>query len=112
MQALEASGLQTLEARRRAAVDRFALKVADDPRFQQYFPLRPEGQRRSRVAQIYLEEHARTSRMFNSPFYYMRRRLNQIHRDNQAAARAAGAAVAANSVASGGRCDFLFDEWR
>ena len=111
-QALEASGLETLEARRQAAVDRFALKVADDPKFQQYFPLRPDSQRRSRVAQIYLEEHARTSRMFNNPFFYMRRRLNQIHRENQIAARAARPVRAASEAAGGIRCDFLYDEWR
>ena len=110
-----------MEARRIAAVDRFALKIADNPRYAEYFPLRPAAQCRSRVSQMYLEEHARTSRMYNSPFFYMRHRLNTLHRDGQAAARAVRSTNVVQGPSTNGgqtgaagttRCDFIFDEWR
>lgn len=104
-QVLTLSGLEPLSLRRRKAVDRFALKLVENPRFQHLFPLRPPGQCRSRQSHKYLEYHARTERLYNSPIFYMRRRLNALEENPQVAA------TLTRSNQSQ-RCDFIFDEWR
>ena len=65
--------ITTHRERRIALCDRFAQKAAVNPRFD-WFPLR-EG-RSGRHAEKYKEFPARTGRLFNSPLYYYRRRLN------------------------------------
>ena len=101
---LSRSGLDPLSVRRSQAVDRFANKLVINPRYSHLFPLRPETMRRSRHSHRYLEEHARTSRLYNSPLFYMRRRLNELVNEQ------APAAIHARN--SSQRCDFIFDEWR
>ena len=57
---LEMSGLEWLPDRRLQLLDNFAKEAAEDPKYRE-------------------EKFARTSRLYNSPLYFMRRRLNQIY---------------------------------
>ena len=64
----------TLRERRIEACDKFAQKCVASDRFEVWFP-KNEG-RRTRKTEEYVEEYARCDRLFNSPIFYMRRRLN------------------------------------
>ena len=71
------SGLSTLRARRIEQVDKFAWKCADSDRFCDWFPRKEAGRRTGNSAkEEYVEEYARCDRLYNSPLFYMRRRLN------------------------------------
>ena len=72
----------------------------------EWFPELPSERSRARNSNKYLEEHAKTSRLFNSPLFYMRRRLNALEHDPVVRAQVGGAAVHSQ------HCDFVFDEWR
>ena len=69
----EKAGVTTHRARRIALCDKFAEKAAADGRFG-WFPLR--SGRSGRHGDTYQEFQARTDRLYNSPLYYFRRRLN------------------------------------
>ena len=69
----EKAGITTHRARRIELCDKFATKAAANPRFD-WFPLRTG--RSGRHAETYRELPARTDRLFNSPLFYFRRRLN------------------------------------
>ena len=71
----EKADLTTLRERRIEACDRFALKCSRSDRFEHWFPKR-EGRRSARRGEEFVEEYARCDRLFNSPLFYMRRRLN------------------------------------
>ena len=109
---MKESGLESLEERRKKAVDKFALKLASNPRYTELFPIRPREQMRGRDSKKYLEKHAKTSRMYNSPVYYMRRRLNALHSEGTVVQSGATSASRRGLVGRDVRCDFLFDEWR
>ena len=68
------AGLTTLRARRIGLVDKFVERLAGSEWFGSWFPLR-KG-RTTRGEDTYLEEYARCDRLYNSPVFYMRRRLN------------------------------------
>ena len=68
------SGLETLRARRIVQADKFAEKAAGSDRFAHWFPMRTS--RTTRGGDKYMESYARCDRLYNSPIYYMRRRLN------------------------------------
>ena len=70
------AGITTLRQRRIDLSDKFAAKCLDSERFQDWFPLRRAGRRSSRGGEKYEESFARCKRLFNSPLFYMRRRLN------------------------------------
>lgn len=108
--ALEKSGLTTLEERRRDLTDRFAEKLQASPRFGYLFPERKDFQRRARMGKRFREDHAKTSRLFNSPIFYMRRRLNDLDRETRTEAAVGSASTTAPTTSQ--RCDFVFDEWR
>ena len=73
---LEKSGLNTLHNRREEALTKFALKTLKNPKYSnRWFPTR-NIQRVNRETKPYLEEHAAGSRLYNSPIFEMRRRLN------------------------------------
>ena len=72
----EMADLSTLRERRIQHCDRFAAKCAASERFSDWFPSREERGRVTRRREEYLEEYARCNRLFNSPIFYMRRRLN------------------------------------
>ena len=67
------AGVTTHRARRIELCDKFAQKASTNPRFD-WFPERVG--RSGRRAETYQEFQARTDRLFNSPLYYYRRRLN------------------------------------
>ena len=70
----EKAGVTTHRARRIALCDSFASKAATNGRFSSWFPTR--GGRVGRNGDIYVEKNARTDRLYNSPLFYYRRRLN------------------------------------
>ena len=78
---LEMSGLPTLQDRRIILTDKFALKLAASEKHKHLFPERPSAQRRARNGNVYTEFPATTQRLYNSPLYYMRRRLNYLNKD-------------------------------
>lgn len=75
----EMSGLTTLGDRRIEACDKFASKCVDCPRFGHWFPQRQQ-KRTTRSGTTgnmeFEEEFARCDRLYYSPIFYMRRRLN------------------------------------
>ena len=75
---LEEQNLTTLMDRRRHLFDSFTLKAASSDRFSHWFPTKSFRHHDLREERIYVEKHARTSRLYNSPLYVMRRRLNEI----------------------------------
>ena len=72
---LEKTGLSTLQARRDNRDLKFANKCSQSQRFKSWFPLNPIA-RSTRQPLMYKEFHARTQRLYKSPLYNMRRRLN------------------------------------
>ena len=72
----ELAGLETLRERRVAQCDKFALKCVRSDRFKEWFPLNQARRSARREGEKYKEEYARCSRLYNSPIFYMRRRLN------------------------------------
>ena len=70
----EKAGVTTHRARHIELCDKFTRKVADSPRFEGWFPRRTG--RSGRHGEEYQEFQARTDRLFNTPLYYFRRRLN------------------------------------
>ena len=72
----ELAELDTLRERRIARCDSFAAKCANGDRFCDWFPKKVARRAMRRGAEQYREEYARCNRLFNSPIFYMRRRLN------------------------------------
>ena len=70
----EKAGVTTRRARRIELCDKFAAKAAANPRFASWFPA--QTGRSGRKGEEFHEFQARTDRLFNSPLYYFRRRLN------------------------------------
>ena len=71
------AGVTTHRARRVMLCDKFAKKAAGDPRYgYRWFPVREGRTCGRRQADFYKEFTARTNRLFNSPLFYYRRRLN------------------------------------
>ena len=77
---LERTGLETLKVRRQKACLDFAVKLAESQRFAELFPRTEytEDMPTTRNRKQYVEKFARTSRLYNSPLYTMRRHLNTI----------------------------------
>jgi hypothetical protein len=71
---LEKAGLEKLETRRLAAIDRFTDKCLKN-RFASWFP-HTRGRRSGRTCRPYEEKYACCDRLRDSPLYFMRRRLN------------------------------------
>lgn len=72
---LSLSGIVPLKMRRDERGDRFAQRCLQNPRFSTWFP-RHEPMRLTRNPLMFEEFKARTKRLFNSPLYHLRRRLN------------------------------------
>ena len=71
------AGLETLRDRRIARCDSFANKCAKSDRFCDWFPINhTRRSARNGGGEKFREDYARCNRLFNSPIYYMRRRLN------------------------------------
>ena len=70
-------GIETLEARRVAYIDKFIIMTINNGRFSgKWFPQRAQGNMELRTRREFIETRARTQRYFNSPLAYMRRRAN------------------------------------
>ena len=109
---LEMSGLGTLERRRHELTDKFATKMKNNSKFSYLFPERTSEQRRARNGKRFVEFEARTSRLFNSPLYHMRRRLNEMEKEGRDGRKEDVREAPAGTAQGRARCDFLFDEWR
>ena len=74
----EMAEIETLRSRREELCDKFAAKLVGNPLFAGYFPLKTTRTttRRTKTQEKYLETKARCQRLYNSPFHYLRRRLN------------------------------------
>ena len=72
---LESTGLVTLQSRRDDRDLKFAKKCVQSSRYKPWFPLNPI-QRVTRQPLPYQEFVCRTNRLYNSPIFNMRRRLN------------------------------------
>ena len=78
--AIEEAGIERLSVRRSSAVDKFILKAVKNPRFcNEWFPKKPFYHKDLRKEMVFIEKYARTERLYNSPLYYYRRRLNEIY---------------------------------
>lgn len=78
-EALINAGLESLGSRRAQAFSRFAIKTANDHRFQsRWFPLNEGNGHDLRHGKVYKEYFARTERLRNSPIFAMRRLLNKL----------------------------------
>ena len=73
---LQEADLETLEERRSKAILKFAQKTAKNQQFYHWFPKNPNRQS-DRNSKPYLEELAKSSRLYNSPLFTMRRLLNE-----------------------------------
>ena len=72
-------GIQTLKARRIEILDRFVAKTANSPRFMDtWYPVRDMEGPDIRDRRTFKESIARTSRYYNAPLSYMRRRANDL----------------------------------
>ena len=68
------AGITTLRQRRIELSDKFAAKCSESSRFSHWFP-RKRQVRASRNTDSYEELFARCKRYYNSPLFFMRRRL-------------------------------------
>ena len=73
---LSRSGLDTLEDRREKAILKFAQKAASNPQFSHWFPTNT-NRSSQRNGKKYEEKFAKSDRLYFSPLYTMRRRLNE-----------------------------------
>ena len=75
---LDRPGLPTLAERRLKMVDKFITKAARHQSHKNWFPTKQISGYDLRIEHVYKEKSARTSRLYNSPLYFYRRRLNCI----------------------------------
>ena len=76
----EDHGIETLKKRREVYIDNFVQKALDNPRYSDnWFPRRGENLHNLRARRPYKENKAKTSRYYNSPLSYMKRRANDLH---------------------------------
>ena len=71
------TGLNRLKERREERCLKFALKTAQNDRFSGWFPLNTND-RVVRHRNRYCETLAKTSRLYNSPVFDLRSRLNRL----------------------------------
>ena len=77
---IEESGIDTLQDRRQKLIDKFVLKAAENPKFkEEWFTQKKFTHHDLRNERIYEEKYARTERLYRSPIYTCRRRLNEIY---------------------------------
>ena len=73
---LKLTGLTTLEERRECAFANFTTKLHASDRFNYLFPENTAGNMELRSTKQFVEDYARSNRLYNSPVYSMRRFLN------------------------------------
>ena len=75
---LEDTGLETLQQRRLRLIDKFLEKTLANERFsERWFPTKEFLHIDLRRELYYEEKFARTDRLYNSPLFFFRRRLNE-----------------------------------
>ena len=74
---LEESGFETLAARREKALTRFTKNSLSNPIYSHWFKDNPNPRQSQRNPKKYEEKFARTNRLYNSPLYTARRKLNE-----------------------------------
>ena len=76
---LNMTNVELLSTRREKAIERFAVKTSLNPRFSnRWFPLNENIHHDIRHPKRYREFNCKTSRLYNSPLYHMRRVLNNL----------------------------------
>ena len=76
---LNLAGIEYVQERRQRLTDKFIIKTAANKRYQEKgFPLKEFVHHDLRKEKYYMEEFARTDRLYNAPIFYYRRRLNEI----------------------------------
>ena len=77
---LEMTTLETLAERREKTIGKFAQQCLKNPKYSaSWFPPSERGRYETRHQKKYVEEKCRTSRLYNSPIFYMRRILNRLN---------------------------------
>ena len=77
---LDENKVETMAERRQRLTDKFVVKTAKNPVYQEkWFKLKTFTHHDLRKEKFYEEKYARTDRLYNSPVYYYRRHLNEIH---------------------------------
>ena len=79
---LEKSGLETLQVRRERAFLKFAITLSGSARYSHWFP-ECDNSVNLRRGNRYQEHYARTSRLYKSPLFSMRRLLNKEENNNE-----------------------------
>ena len=75
----------TLETRRLKYIDNFVRKTFRSERFSEdWFPLRREDFHNIRDRKPFKETRSRTTRYYNSPLSFMRRRANELYYEDNA----------------------------
>ena len=77
-EALELGQIESLHERRCNAFDKFVKELSENERFAHWLPKQEFSGYDLRKELIYVEKRARTSRLYNSPLYAARRRLNEL----------------------------------
>ena len=73
---LKKAEITRLSERRQETFDKFAERAAHSDKFRKWFPVYHSRAGNNRKKLLYKEYHARTDRLYFSPLYVMRRRLN------------------------------------
>ena len=77
---LELSGVERLDERRLRLLDAFLNKTMKNEELaSRWFPRKTFTHHNLRKELIFVEKFAKNERLFNSPLYFMRRRLNEIY---------------------------------
>ena len=71
-----------MKARWEEAVLKFANKLVESNRFRDLFPLNNAERTNTRNRKKYLEETSRTSRLYDSPLFFLRRLLNEQNEED------------------------------
>jgi hypothetical protein len=75
---LEENQIQTLKERREEMFEKFCLKLEKNQRYNDWLPKQTFTHYDLRKELVYEEKFARTARLYNSPLYSVRRKLNEI----------------------------------
>ena len=68
-----------LDERRNKLIDKFVLKTQKTPRFsEEWFPHSEQNSHDLRTEKKFKEYYERTNRLYKSPIYTYRRRLNEL----------------------------------
>ena len=76
---METNNIETLQTRRKRAIDNFIFKNYNSARFGAvWFPERINCREDLRNKKKYVETKTKTTRYYNAPLSFMRRRLNEM----------------------------------